>query len=68
MKLKLHRDKVISIVKGTDMVGVYIVTTRHSDRLSKDGIEYEIPKGATILLAEFSTTKADKIIKLWNNN
>ena len=25
MKLKLRRDKVISIVKGKDLVGVYVI-------------------------------------------
>lgn len=55
MKLKLYRDKVISIVKGRDLVGIYV-------KIQVNHKEYE-----EILLAEMSPTKADKIIKLWNN-
>lgn len=56
MKLKLHRDKVVSIVKGKSLVGIYILTD--IGRFSKRGTE--------LLLAEMSPAKADKIIKLWN--
>lgn len=51
MKLKLYRDRVISIARGQDLVGVYV-------KLPKQGVE--------LLLAEMSPEKADEIIKLWN--
>jgi len=72
MKLKLHRDKVISIVKGRQLVGVYVIVEPKNN-----GIYYEnkektggkllnIKKPVNVMLAEMSPTKADKIIKLWN--
>lgn len=65
MKLKLHRDIVISIVKGKDLVGVYVKTT--VNMIGDDEDDIVVPKGTNILLAEFSPQKADTIIKLWNN-
>ena len=65
MKLKLYRDKVISVVRGKDLVGVYV-------KFNKDFLlgNYEedgyIPKGCELVLAEMSPKKADTIIKLWN--
>lgn len=57
MKLKLYRDRVVSVVRGKELVGVYINT------------DEDLPKaGREILLGEFSPFKADKIIKLWNMN
>jgi hypothetical protein len=66
MRLKLHRDKVVSVVRGKDLVGVYIMfphfKVRDERGVSKRG-EYDIE----LLLAEMSPAKADKIIKIWNN-
>ncbi len=59
MKLKLYRDKVISIVKGKDLVGVYV-------RLNEDEIFNRSPE-MEMLLAEMHPKKADAIIKLWNS-
>ena len=66
MKYKLRRDKVISIVKGKDLVGVYVKTNEEIciNNYEEEGV---IPKGTEILLAEMSPTKADKIIKIWNS-
>jgi hypothetical protein len=66
MKLKLYRDKVISVVKGRDLVGVYakLTTPRFLGNYDDDIV---IPKGTELLLAEMSPSKADKIIKLWNS-
>ncbi len=58
MKLKLHRDKVISVARGKDLVGVYVKL--ELDRI----IGTEI---CDVLLAGFSPEKADAIIKLWNS-
>lgn len=49
MKVKLIRDKVISITGKGEQVGVYFL-----DRL-----------GEEILLAELSPKKADKLIAYW---
>lgn len=59
MKLKLYRDKVISRVKGKDLVGVYI-------KLKEDELFNRSP-AMDLLLAEMSPKKADAIIKLWNS-
>lgn len=59
MKLKLYRDKVISVVKGKDLVGVYVKYPHQ-----QVGGVFEVYN--EILLAEMSPTKANKIIKLWN--
>jgi uncharacterized secreted protein with C-terminal beta-propeller domain len=64
MKLKLHRDKVISIVKGKDLVGVYVKT--NVNMIGDDEDDIVVPKGTEILLAEMHPKKADAIIKLWN--
>ena len=66
MKLKLYRDKVISIVKGKDRVGIYIKFNKDYLFDNYDDERY-IPKGTEIVLAEMSPEKADKILKLWNN-
>lgn len=55
MKLKIYRDKVISVVKGRGLVGVCV-------KIQVNHKEWE-----EILLAEMSPSKADKIIKLWNS-
>jgi hypothetical protein len=67
MKLKLQRDHVISVVKGKDLVGVYIKTDTDILGGNYDDDGLVIPRGTEILLAEFSPEKADKIIKLWNS-
>lgn len=67
--MKLKRDKVISIVKGRDLVGLYVKFEK--DVISGNYIEDSemvIPRGTELLLAEMSPTKADKIIKIWNSN
>jgi hypothetical protein len=66
MKLKLYRDKVVSVVRGRDLVGVYVIAPLDANGFTKDGIGYEIPAGAEILLGEMSPKKADAILKLWN--
>ncbi len=58
MKQKLCRDRVVSIVRGKSLVGVYVIRKNTGSWLD-DGTE--------ILLAEMSPQKADKIIKLWNS-
>ena len=63
MKLKLYRDKVISRVKGKDLVGVYVKVDKHTIAVNA----IKLPE-AEILLAEMSPIKADIIIKLWNAN
>lgn len=60
MKLKLHRDKVVSVVRGRDLVGVYV-------KVGEDELFNRAP-AMEILLAEMSPKKADAIIKLWNTN
>lgn len=60
MKLKLYRDKVVSIVRGKDLVGVYV---KYPHTIV--GGVFEVKK--EVLLAEMSPAKADKIIKLWNS-
>lgn len=68
INMKLHRDKVISIVKGKDLVGVYIKAPKNYWFTSRDdGMEVDIPQGQELLLAEMSPKKADRIIKLWNS-
>lgn len=61
MKLKLYRDKVVSVVRGRDLVGVYIKYP-HINCEGDSKTYYSV-----LLLAEMSPTKADKIIKLWNS-
>lgn len=66
MKLKFYRDKIVSIVKGKELVGVYIKYshTKHNSKKSdmfQDGFYHDL------LLAEMSPTKANEIIKLWNS-
>jgi hypothetical protein len=61
MKLKLYRDKVISVVRGKDLVGVYV---KYPHWEAEEPREY----WDEVLLAEMSPEKADKIIKLWNSN
>lgn len=63
MKLKLQRDKVISVVRGKDLVGVYVKYPHFKAKGLKPIDWFE----ADVLLAEMSPDKADKIIKLWNN-
>jgi hypothetical protein len=58
MKLKLYRDNVVSVVGGRNLVGIYISP--------EDDKEFEIEPDGTILLAEVSPERADKIIKVWN--
>lgn len=65
MQLKLHRDKVVSVVRGKDLVGVYVKTTVNI--IGDDEDDVVVPKGTEILLAEMSPEKADKVIKIWNN-
>lgn len=66
--MKLYRDKVISVVKGKDLVGVCFKAPKNYWFINKDdGMEVDIPQGQEFLLAEMSPSKADKIIKLWNN-
>lgn len=60
MKLKLYRDKVISVVRGRDLVGVYVKIEEEIRNI--DGLVSEL------LLAEMPPEKADAIIKLWNSN
>jgi proteasome assembly chaperone (PAC2) family protein len=62
MKLKLKRDHVISIVKGKDLVGVYVKYPHFI--IDDDGTSHTYSD--EVLLAEMSPKKADKIIKLWN--
>lgn len=69
MKLKLYRDKVISVVNGKDLVGVYIKIKEyylcpHTGAKVKHC--RECLAGTEILLAEMPPKQADKIIKLWN--
>ena len=59
MKLKLYRDKILSITNKGELVGVYVIYKW--EHCGKDDF------GNEILLAEMSPEKADKIIKLWNN-
>ena len=61
MKLKLQRDKVVSIVNGKDLVGVYVMQKKINPAVDEN--EYE-----EILLAEMHPTKADKIIGIWNSD
>jgi flagellar motility protein MotE (MotC chaperone) len=76
MKLKLHRDKVISVVRGKDLVGVYAKITPKDRALyyenkilgEKYGYEFKIENELAVMLAEMSPEKADKIIELWNKN
>jgi len=62
MKLKLQRDKIISIVKGRQLVGVYVKYPHFI--IDDDGTARNY--NGEVLLAEMSPIKADKIIKLWN--
>lgn len=63
MKMKLYRDKVISIIKGRDLVGVYVKIKKERPAPYKGLVDiYE----EEMLLAEMSPAKADKIIKIWN--
>ena len=62
MKLKLYKDKVISIMKDKDLVGVYINVKK-----GKYVCGVKLARQGEILLAEMSPEKADKIIKLWNS-
>ena len=67
MKLKLYRDKVVSIAKGRELVGVYVKVPKNYWFTNKDdGMEIDVPQGQELLLAEMSPKKADAIIKLWN--
>jgi len=65
MKLQLKRDKVISVVKGRDLVGVYVDIKKGNNIFMLDNNENKV-SSFEILLAEMSPTKADKIIKIWN--
>ncbi len=60
MRLKLYRDKVISIVNGRDLVGVYVKYPHIN--CEDDSKTYY----SEVLLAEMNPKKADAIIKLWN--
>lgn len=66
IQIKLYRDRVISIVRGKDLVGVYVKIDKKVlyGNYEEDGF---IPRGTQILLGEMSPEKADKIIKLWNS-
>lgn len=66
MKLKLYRDKVISMVKGKDLVGVYIKYP-HFWEDKESHFERDFIPEKEILLAEMSPQKANEIIKLWNS-
>jgi hypothetical protein len=76
MKLKLYRDKVISVVKGRDLVGVYArlkpkdyaLYTENKTIGEKYGYCIDLKYPCCVMLGEFSPSKADKIIKLWNSN
>jgi hypothetical protein len=70
LKMKLHRDRVISVVDDWEgIVGVYL---RPTDKQANsiiacgdlDNIELH---DMEILLGEFTPKKADAIIKLWNS-
>lgn len=50
MKIKLKRDKIPSITKHGELVGVYIKNKKFGE----------------ILLIELPPKKADKLIKYWN--
>ena len=63
MKIKLRRDKVVSMTSKGDKVGVYIIMPHH---LWVDEDTIGVQKGSHILLAEMSPNKADQILKLWN--
>jgi len=61
VKIKLHRDKVVSVVGGKDLVGVYINYPHFAqDTDGTIGKYFD-----DVLLAEVSPAKADEIIKLW---
>jgi hypothetical protein len=70
MKLKLKRDKVISVVKGKDLVGLYAIVKPKDFAiyLSENikGIQVCEKGNYEVLLGEMSPAKADKIISLWN--
>jgi len=55
MKVKLHKDTVISVVKGKDLVGIYVITKCGNCNMK-----------AEILLAEVSPAKAKKLVDNWN--
>lgn len=61
MQLKLHRDKIPTIHKGKELVGVYVKIQCPCPELNCECLKYPI------ILAEMSPSKADAIIKLWNS-
>ena len=56
---KLYRDKIPSLTKNGQKVGIYI-------KLKEDELFNRSPE-TEILLTEISPEKADKIIKLYNS-
>lgn len=66
MKRKLKRDLIPSLTANGEKVGVYVMSWK-DDGYTREGVEYEMPEGAEILLGEMSPEKADKILKLWNS-
>lgn len=57
-KIKLYRDKVVSMTKKGGQVGVYI-------KLKEDEVFNKSPY-MEIVLGEFTPQKANKIINLFN--
>lgn len=57
MKLKMQKDVVVSIVKGRDLVGVYVIAECPNCREKEE-----------ILLAEVSPKKAKILVDAWNKN
>jgi len=62
MRLKLYRDKVVSITKRGERVGVYV---KMPHDLWSDTDTISVAKGTEILLAEMTPQKADRIIAMW---
>ena len=67
MKLKLYRDRVVSVVRGKDLVGLYVKYPSRVTLVDYKGEEH-LGIDTEILLGEFTPFKADKIMKLWNMN
>ncbi len=68
MKLKLYRDKVVSIIRGKEMVGLYVKFPHFTEDACGADMGYEVvgEYKREMLLAEMPPKKADAIIKLWN--
>lgn len=70
MRLKLHKDKVISTTSHGDIVGLYVRIEEKRDMAiaSIKGTAIELPIDTEIILAEMSPQEADELITWWNSD